>query len=520
MQHIIHQNRHAAYAKLEGESNDVVDDEASRRRTNDDDDGQPPSTPFPYDFDSRKVDNSPPLRSLAPIRPPADHQPSPLSSATSLTNYYYDESNKNSSARNSIQQPSSTSSSSSSRHDHRPKGGDGADNDDNSLLVQVEKQWRDHSSTGAARDDDADNDDDPSSGLQTPKYGAVPFARPVYASSPRPAAAQPVLYDQYPPEPYTGTNSSVVAVSSQSGAIESYDQESGTFDYAGKTRDLRASFETLTNDDDDDNEDQGSFMDSHRPSRSSYDADEPFVGGFFSKSNPNAFKNGHPVTTADVTYPPASSHPEVLRAQQRAQVLARQYQQESYRSTASSALPQYSQAGSRHSKSTSDLTLRDADAESLLDRKGKDVDEEEARVGRDAGPTSTVGITAEQAAEEYDEFLISYKPTDPQHPYSWTSMRKWSIIAVICTASLCVTATSSIQASTYNSIQAEFGIERVTAVTGVSLYVLGFGIGACKWFRRRVFKFELGLIQHRCANSVLGAYERVLRKTSDLHWVV
>jgi hypothetical protein len=43
-----------------------------------------------------------------------------------------------------------------------------------------------------------------------------------------------------------------------------------------------------------------------------------------------------------------------------------------------------------------------------------------------------------------------------------------------------VTVASSIQASTYTNLIDEFGIPRIEAVAGVSLYVLGFGIGACK----------------------------------------
>lgn len=80
-----------------------------------------------------------------------------------------------------------------------------------------------------------------------------------------------------------------------------------------------------------------------------------------------------------------------------------------------------------------------------------------------------------------DEHCISFGPEDARHPYSWSARKKWLAIIVLCSAAVCVTATSSIQASTYNSLQREFHVKRLAAVAGVSLYVLGFGIGARKF---------------------------------------
>ena len=80
-----------------------------------------------------------------------------------------------------------------------------------------------------------------------------------------------------------------------------------------------------------------------------------------------------------------------------------------------------------------------------------------------------------------DPFLISYPPSDPRHPYKWSSVRKYVILGVMCSAAVCVTVSSSIQASTYTQLMAQFGVSRTEAVAGVSLYVLGFGIGAREW---------------------------------------
>lgn len=80
--------------------------------------------------------------------------------------------------------------------------------------------------------------------------------------------------------------------------------------------------------------------------------------------------------------------------------------------------------------------------------------------------------------EDVDPYLVSFGPEDMRHPHNWSALKKWTIIMVVCSAAVCVTVASSIQASTYSNLEDEFGVPRIEAVLGVSLYVLGFGIGA------------------------------------------
>lgn len=77
-----------------------------------------------------------------------------------------------------------------------------------------------------------------------------------------------------------------------------------------------------------------------------------------------------------------------------------------------------------------------------------------------------------------EKYLVSYSVEDTRHPYNWPARKKYGILLVLCMAAVCVTATSSIQASTYNSIEREFNLSRPEAVLGVSLYVLGLGLGS------------------------------------------
>ncbi|BEJ18043.1 hypothetical protein CspHIS471_0703200 [Cutaneotrichosporon sp. HIS471] len=77
-----------------------------------------------------------------------------------------------------------------------------------------------------------------------------------------------------------------------------------------------------------------------------------------------------------------------------------------------------------------------------------------------------------------DAFLVSIGPDDPRHPFNWSTTKKWTVLIVVCSAAVCVTVASSIQASTYQKLEDAFDVPRIEAVAGVSLYVLGFGIGA------------------------------------------
>jgi len=50
---------------------------------------------------------------------------------------------------------------------------------------------------------------------------------------------------------------------------------------------------------------------------------------------------------------------------------------------------------------------------------------------------------------EDEKYLVSYALDDMRHPYNWPKSKKYTILLVLCLAAVCVTATSSIQASTY-----------------------------------------------------------------------
>ena len=66
---------------------------------------------------------------------------------------------------------------------------------------------------------------------------------------------------------------------------------------------------------------------------------------------------------------------------------------------------------------------------------------------------------------------------DPLNPRSFGKGRKWLIVIIVSAGSTCVTCTSSMYTSTYGQITEEFHVSRVVATLGLSLFVMGLGLG-------------------------------------------
>lgn len=85
---------------------------------------------------------------------------------------------------------------------------------------------------------------------------------------------------------------------------------------------------------------------------------------------------------------------------------------------------------------------------------------------------SSTSTTASASVD--DEFLVLDTPHAARKRAYW---KRWISTLVISASSLCVTCTSSIYTSTYAQIQPEFGVSRIVAVVGLSVYVMGLGVG-------------------------------------------
>lgn len=67
--------------------------------------------------------------------------------------------------------------------------------------------------------------------------------------------------------------------------------------------------------------------------------------------------------------------------------------------------------------------------------------------------------------------------TDPDSPRTFNKPRKWLIVAVVATCSICVTVNSSLYTTTYDQIVPYFNSNREIATLGLSTFVIGLMIG-------------------------------------------
>lgn len=84
-----------------------------------------------------------------------------------------------------------------------------------------------------------------------------------------------------------------------------------------------------------------------------------------------------------------------------------------------------------------------------------------------------------QAARKHEETQDPYEVVLEPHddPKNMSAFRKWTIVLVICSGALCATCASSMASFTETGISQDFHVGHEVAILGISLYVLGLGIG-------------------------------------------
>ncbi|KOC10229.1 bicyclomycin resistance protein [Aspergillus flavus AF70] len=79
---------------------------------------------------------------------------------------------------------------------------------------------------------------------------------------------------------------------------------------------------------------------------------------------------------------------------------------------------------------------------------------------------------------DYGRYEVSFDgDQDPMCPRSMSPVRKWVIVLIVCTGTLCVTCTSSIYTTTYTQMDPEFHTSTLISTVGLSSFVLGIGTG-------------------------------------------
>lgn len=84
-----------------------------------------------------------------------------------------------------------------------------------------------------------------------------------------------------------------------------------------------------------------------------------------------------------------------------------------------------------------------------------------------------------EGALEKDPYEVGWDggESDPLNPRSKNIVMKWLIVVICAVSSLCVTCASSMYTSTYGQITVEFNCSQIVATLGLSLFVVGLGIG-------------------------------------------
>ncbi|KAJ9318965.1 hypothetical protein DTO271D3_553 [Paecilomyces variotii] len=81
------------------------------------------------------------------------------------------------------------------------------------------------------------------------------------------------------------------------------------------------------------------------------------------------------------------------------------------------------------------------------------------------------------AEEGVSDFTVTWDENDPANPRNMNKLRRWLIVVICSTGSVCVTCTSSMYTMTYEQIMREFHCSREVATLGLSFFIFGLGVG-------------------------------------------
>jgi len=94
-----------------------------------------------------------------------------------------------------------------------------------------------------------------------------------------------------------------------------------------------------------------------------------------------------------------------------------------------------------------------------------------------ADPEKTAASASKMMIKQ-DQDLVDWEgPDDPENPLNLSTLRKWTILMVLGSATLCVTCASSMVASTYDGMMQEFNVSHEVATLALSLFIAGLGMG-------------------------------------------
>ncbi|KAJ3950466.1 GTPase-activating protein [Colletotrichum fioriniae] len=77
--------------------------------------------------------------------------------------------------------------------------------------------------------------------------------------------------------------------------------------------------------------------------------------------------------------------------------------------------------------------------------------------------------------------LVEFLPNDPENPRNWSVMKKAIVSFHICLLVIAVYAGASIYTVGTHGVRQQFGVSEVVALLGLTVFVLGYGLGPMVW---------------------------------------
>ncbi|ORY73242.1 putative caffeine resistance protein [Leucosporidium creatinivorum] len=118
-----------------------------------------------------------------------------------------------------------------------------------------------------------------------------------------------------------------------------------------------------------------------------------------------------------------------------------------------------------------------ADVNTLVDAEGV-VKKTESQEGAAAGDLEKGSVDPELPPEiAAYPFLVEFDENDPDNPRNWPKWQRNFVAALVCFLTFSVYVGSAIYTSSIPDIMVTFGVSQVVATLGLTLFILGYGIG-------------------------------------------
>ncbi|KAG8724928.1 hypothetical protein FRC09_011819 [Ceratobasidium sp. 395] len=80
-----------------------------------------------------------------------------------------------------------------------------------------------------------------------------------------------------------------------------------------------------------------------------------------------------------------------------------------------------------------------------------------------------------------DPYVVDWAPEDPENPFKWPAFKRWRITAILAITTLCIAFASSSYSGGIQYMMVDLHMGQYVAILGISLYVVGFGLGPLLW---------------------------------------